>query len=75
MSGDEWPTDPWGGGWGGTEDETTYTQGRLPGRTYVSKSFVIDRQTSRDYGQPARFVHKVFDPAGEPKLSSMGRNG
>jgi len=51
--------------WGEDEEETTYAQGRVPQRTYISKTFTIDRPSSRDHGQPARFVHKVFDPAGE----------
>jgi Shedu protein SduA, C-terminal len=45
--------------------ELTYAQGRLPDRTYASKSFPYPWASSADHGQPARFVHKVFDPAGE----------
>lgn len=67
MSGDDWPIEPWDDSWGEIEDETTYAQGRVPERTYASTSWVIDRRTSRDYGQPARFIHKVFDTASETK--------
>jgi hypothetical protein len=68
MNSEEWPSDPWGSNWGETEEETTYAKGRLPGRTYISKSFLIDRNASRDYGQPARFVQKVFDTEGESRV-------
>lgn len=51
--------------WGEGDDEIVYAQGRVPERTYVSKGFVIDREPSSDYGQPARFVHKVFDTEAE----------
>lgn len=45
--------------------ETDYAQGRLSERTYVSKSFPLNQPASQDHGQPARFIHKVFDPEGE----------
>jgi hypothetical protein len=41
--------------------EVTYARGRLPGRTYVSRTFKLDLRNSQDYGQPARYVSKVFD--------------
>jgi hypothetical protein len=42
-------------------DKKTYAQGRMPDRTYISRSFEFQRGQSRDNGQPARFVVKVFD--------------
>lgn len=51
-------TDEWAEG----DDELTYAQGRLPSRTYASTGFRVPWETSTDYGQQARFVHKVFDP-------------
>jgi hypothetical protein len=51
--------------WSEGDDELTYAQGRLPSRTYVSKSFRVPWETSADYGQPARYIHKVFDPEEE----------
>ena len=53
-------------------DETGYAQGRLPNRTYVSKSFPLKRTNSSDDGSPARFVCKVFDPATESTLEFDG---
>jgi hypothetical protein len=44
-----------------------YARGRLPGRTYVSRTFLLDLRASQDYGQPARYVTKVFDE--KPPLS------
>lgn len=41
--------------------EVTFARGRLPGRTYVSRTFMLDLRNSQDYGQPARYVSKVFD--------------
>jgi hypothetical protein len=41
--------------------EVTYALGRLPGRTYVSRTFRLDLRNSQDFGQPARYVTKVFD--------------
>jgi hypothetical protein len=41
--------------------EVTYALGRLPERTYVSRTFSLDLRNSQDYGQPARYVSKVFD--------------
>jgi hypothetical protein len=47
------------------DDETTFAQGRLPSRTYASTSFPFPWEGSADYGQPARFIWKVFDPEEE----------
>lgn len=41
--------------------EVTYARGRLPDRTYVSRTFSLDLRASKDFGQPARYVSKVFD--------------
>jgi antiviral defense system Shedu protein SduA len=54
------------------EDETVYAQRRLPRRTYVSKSFPITQPHSQDRGQPARFVHKVFDADEATELNLDG---
>jgi hypothetical protein len=43
------------------QEPVTYAEGRFTTRTYLSRSFAIDRPESRDYGRPARFVTKVFD--------------
>jgi hypothetical protein len=45
--------------------EVDYAVARLPERTYISKSFRLDLRNSQDYGQPARYVAKVFDEATE----------
>ncbi|WP_218595196.1 Shedu immune nuclease family protein [Pseudonocardia oceani] len=47
--------------------EVGYALGRLPERTYISRSFRLDLRNSQDYGEPARFVTKVFDEAPEPE--------
>lgn len=41
--------------------EAEYILGRRPDRTYVSKTFPLDLRASRDEGQPARYIYKVFD--------------
>ena len=43
------------------EDVATYALGRRPWRTYFSRSFPLGLSTSRDSGQWARYVTKVFD--------------
>lgn len=58
--------------WGAGADELDYAQGRLPSQTYISRSFSINRENSSDYGQPARFVHKVFDTEDETRLELEG---
>lgn len=52
--------------------ETFYATGRLPGRTYASKTFPIAGEMSRDYGQPARFIYKVFDNDEEYEIELDG---
>src|SRR4051794_14179314 len=42
-------------------NEVTYALGRIPDRTYVSRTFLLDMRNSQDHGQPARYVTKVFD--------------
>lgn len=59
---------------GGDQDdeEATYARGRLPGRTYVSRSFPLNRTNSSDDGTPARFIYKVFEPDAETELALGG---
>ncbi len=56
-------------GWEGTsrnddpDNEVAFARLRQPDRTYVSKSFPLSHPAdSPDYGQPTRYIHKVFDP-------------
>jgi hypothetical protein len=42
-------------------NEVTWAQGRLPHRTYISRSFILNLPASQDNGQPARYITKVFD--------------
>ena len=42
-------------------NEVTWARGRLPDRTYLHATFPLDLRASQDYGQPARYVVKVFD--------------
>lgn len=56
----------------GSQSDTEYAQGRLPDRTYASRGFQINREASRDYGQPARFVYKVIDTTEETSLVREG---
>ena len=59
---------------GGDQDdeEATYARGRLPGRTYVSRSFPLNRTNSSDDGAPARFIYKAFEPDAETELALAG---
>ena len=41
--------------------DVQYAQRRLPDRVYWSSTFTLKFETSRDYGQPARYVTRVFD--------------
>lgn len=41
--------------------EIDFARLRRPGVTYISKAFVLKLRASRDYGQPARNIRKVFD--------------
>jgi hypothetical protein len=68
------PDDPFGStdGFGEGVTETTYAQGRLPDQVYASRSFTIDRPASSDFGQPARFIQKVFDSETETTLTLDG---
>lgn len=43
------------------ENKVTWARGRLPTCTYVYRTFPLNQPASRDHGQPARFVVKVFD--------------
>ena len=38
-----------------------YATRRLPDRMYLSRSFILRFDTSRDFGQPARYATRVFD--------------
>jgi hypothetical protein len=42
-------------------NEVTWARGRLSDRTYISRTFSLDWRNSQDFGQPARYVYKVFD--------------
>jgi hypothetical protein len=59
----------------GLPGETVFAQGRIPGKTYINKTFTYPFQASQDFGKQARFVYKVFDPATEgiATLSEDGR--
>ena len=77
MSMPPWDRSPWeddedGTGLGEDDDETVYASGRLPGRTYASKTFPVMGELSRDYGQPARFICKVFDNGEESEVVLEG---
>jgi hypothetical protein len=47
------------------DDEPTtpleFAQRRRPNRTYVSRTFTLNLEGSRDHGHPARYITKVFD--------------
>jgi antiviral defense system Shedu protein SduA len=51
--------------------EAEYARRRLSTRTYVSRSFRLKLPGSRDFGQPARYVHKVFDEDGMEALDPV----
>lgn len=44
--------------------DVTFANGRLPNRIYVSRSFPMG--FGADKGEPARYVHKVFDEEEQP---------
>ena len=46
-------------------DEATWAAGRFPDRTYIHATFTLGLSGSRDYGQPARYIVKVFDEPAE----------
>jgi hypothetical protein len=54
------------------DDETTFAQGRLPNRTYASRGFPVKVSASRDFGEPARFIYKVFDNSGDRQADLEG---
>ncbi|MEV8375190.1 Shedu immune nuclease family protein [Kribbella sp. NPDC056861] len=41
--------------------DADFALARLTTRTYIGRSFPLRFDTSRDFGQPARYVNKVFD--------------
>jgi Domain of unknown function (DUF4263) len=43
------------------QNEVVWALGRKPDRTYANSTFRLNLKASRDHGQPARFVYKVFD--------------
>ncbi|RKS80653.1 uncharacterized protein DUF4263 [Motilibacter peucedani] len=43
------------------ETEADFAALRLTSRTYISKTFLLQHGTVQDLGQPARYVHRVFD--------------
>jgi hypothetical protein len=47
------------------EKPVVYAMGRRPNRTYLSASFRLRLAPSRDYGQWARYIVKVFDEPAE----------
>ena len=57
---------------GEDKTETLYASGRLSGRTYASKTFSIAGELSRDFGQPARFIYKIFQNNEESELTLEG---
>ena len=56
----------------GRSSDAGYAQRRLPNRVYWSKTFTLRFESSRDYGQPARFVTRVFDVPSEADVSEQG---
>lgn len=50
-------------------DERDYAAGRVEGRIYLTRSFELRFDTSRDFGHQARYAIRVFDPeeAEEPQ--------
>lgn len=54
------------------EGPVVFAQGRQPERTYASRGFTINQRASRDDGQPARYVYKVFDTVAETQVVSDG---
>lgn len=49
-------------------DQRDYAERRVEGRMYLTRSFDLEFDTSRDYGHQARYAIRVFDPE-EPELS------
>lgn len=46
-------------------DEAAFMAGRREDFMYTSKSFTVSRPYSSDFGEPARYVYKVYDDNGE----------
>jgi hypothetical protein len=42
-------------------NEVTFAAGRLPHRTYISRSFTLNLPASQDHSHSARYITKVFD--------------
>lgn len=58
-----------------SRQEVTWLLGRLTDRTYIHRTFPLPVRSSRDYGQPARFVVKVFDEPGEHVMPGDASGG
>ena len=59
-----------------TTSDAEYFENRSPDRTYISKSFPLRFTRSRDFGEPTRYIRKVFDDAaGEEDLLSEQHSG
>ncbi len=52
------------------ETDADYAALRLTSRTYVSKTFLMQRGTVQDLGQPARYIHRVFNHPTDSKGAS-----
>jgi len=52
------------------ETDAHYAALRFTSRTYVSKTFLMQRGTVQDLGQPARYIHRVFDHPTDSKGAS-----
>jgi hypothetical protein len=51
--------------------EATWAVNRRPDRTYLHRTFTLQLPGSRDYGQPARWIVKVFDEAADAGSASI----
>jgi hypothetical protein len=52
--------------------EVTYARGRLPSRIYLSATFPLRFESSRDFGHQARYATRVFDLHDEDHDSTEG---
>src|SRR5690606_28677224 len=43
-------------------DQRDYAERRVEGRMYLTRSFVLQFDSSRDFGRQARYAIRVFDP-------------
>lgn len=57
----DWTAAPGGLGDPFETNEVSWARGRLIDRVYVHKSFALDMRNSRDHGETARYIVKVFD--------------